>query len=55
MKNKDNVTNQNAHTIKRDFAIKNIVVHIKSIFNGHTTLDKALCNIIVRKLSQPKK
>ena len=55
MKNKDTVTDRDNHTIERDFAIKNIVVHIKSIFNGYTTLDKALSNIIIRKISQPKK
>jgi|LSQX01.1.fsa_nt_gb hypothetical protein len=54
MKDTNNVTNQNKHIIKRDFIINGTLIHIKSIFNGHTTLDKAVKNIILRKLSETK-
>lgn len=54
MKNIDNMKDQNKPTIERDFIINGIVIHIKSIFNEHTTLDDALKNIVLRKLSETK-
>jgi len=45
---------ENKNTIERNSNVNGIIVHIKSIFCGHIPLDKALSNIIVRKISKPK-
>ena len=34
-----------------DIAIGGMKIHVKSVFNGQTTLHKALANIVLRKLS----
>lgn len=45
--------NQPRHTVlERDMMINGITVHVKSVFNNQTTLDKALKNIILRKSSE---
>lgn len=40
--------------IERDIVINNMSIHIKSIFTGKTNLDKALKNIVVRKISEAR-
>jgi len=45
------VTNE---VIEREVVVNNTKVHIKSIFAGKTSLDKALKNIVARKISDAK-
>jgi len=46
---------ENKNTIERNLNVNGIIiVHLKSIFCGHIPLDKALSNIIVRKISKLK-
>jgi len=37
---------------ERDVVVGNLNVHVKSIFTGQTTLDKAIQNIILRKSTE---
>ncbi len=39
---------------ERDMAVGNLNVHVKSIFNSQTTLNKAIQNIILRKSTKER-
>ena len=43
------------NTIERDMVVKDTHIHIKSVFTGKISLEKALSNIATRKLSAEKK
>ena len=40
---------------ERDIVIKDMVVHVKSIFGDKTTLDKAIFNMVARKAKENDK
>ena len=40
--------------VERDIIVNDVNVHVKSIFIGQTTLEKALCNIVSRKISESR-
>ena len=42
---------EKARIIERDIVIDNMKIHIRSIFNGKISLEKALENIIVRRMN----
>ena len=39
---------------EREIVINNIKIHVRSIFTGKTSLDRAMKNIVVRKISDSK-
>ena len=40
--------------VEREIVINNVKIHINSVFIGQTTLENALTNIIIRKISKSK-
>ena len=40
--------------MEREITINNMRIHIRSIFNGQTSLEEALQKIVIRKLSEQK-
>ena len=43
-----------ASVAERIITINGAIIHIKSVFNNNTSLESALTNIVVRKLSQAR-
>lgn len=49
-----NVKPEGEEVIEREIVINNTKIHIKSIFAGKTSLDRAMKNIVARKIADSK-
>ncbi len=47
-------SNHSAEVIERELVINNTRIHVKSVFAGKTSLDRAMKNIVARKISDSK-